>query len=329
MNASVARFNAEEVERKPGKVLIGTASWTDKSLITSGRFYPPKCSSPEDRLRYYATIFPLVEVDSSYYAMPAARVAQLWAERTPTDFTFNIKAFRLFTGHQTAPAALPKDIGTALGTAAKHVYYKDLPVELRNEMWARFREGIAPLKQSGKLAAVHFQFAPWVAFHSQNFEHIEHCQQQLAGYQLSVEFRNRSWFEGRHRAATLGFERARELVNVVVDEPQGSANSIPAVWEVTNPKLSSLRLHGRNHETWNKKGLTSSADRFNYDYSDAELGAFAEQIGAISASSVHVVFNNNYEDQGQRNARSLMAIMADDARLPRTIPAHNVPAEPT
>jgi len=66
-------------------ILIGTASWTDKSLITSGRFYPPKCSTPEDRLRYYSSQFPLVEVDSSYYAMPKPEVAQLWAERTPPD----------------------------------------------------------------------------------------------------------------------------------------------------------------------------------------------------------------------------------------------------
>src|SRR5438552_3127221 len=108
-------------------ILIGTASWTDKSLIGSRRFYPPGCNSAEDRLRFYASIFPLVEVDSSYYAMPSARNAELWAERTPADFTFNIKAFRLFTGHQTPPSALPRDIAEALGPADdKNVYYKDL-----------------------------------------------------------------------------------------------------------------------------------------------------------------------------------------------------------
>ena len=107
-------------------ILVGTASWTDKTLIASGRFYPPKCNSPEDRLRYYASQFPLVEVDSSYYAMPAPQVAQLWAERTPPGFKFNIKAFRLFTGHQTSPAAFPKDIAATIGPQArKNVYYKD------------------------------------------------------------------------------------------------------------------------------------------------------------------------------------------------------------
>jgi uncharacterized protein YecE (DUF72 family) len=231
-------------------ILIGTASWTDKSLIASGRFYPAKCNSPEERLRYYASQFPLVEVDSSYYAMPKPEVAQLWAERTPPTFTFNIKAFRLFTGHQTSPAVLPKDVAEALGPVEKrNLYYKDLPREITDEMWRQYREGIEPLKRSGKLAAVHFQFAPWVAYHPKSRDHIEECQRQLVGYQLAIEFRNKTWFEGKRAAVTLAFERERNLVNVIVDEPQGMANTIPSVWEVTNPALAIVRLHGRNHET--------------------------------------------------------------------------------
>ena len=114
---------------------VGTASWTDKSLIACGRFYPPGTGSAEARLRYYASQFPLVEVDSSYYAMPKPEVAQLWAERTPQDFTFNIKAFRLFTGHQTSTAALPKDVAEALGPVEKrNLYYKDLPREVTDEI---------------------------------------------------------------------------------------------------------------------------------------------------------------------------------------------------
>jgi uncharacterized protein YecE (DUF72 family) len=291
------------------RILIGTASWTDKSLIGSGLFYPPGCNTPEERLRYYASQFPIVEVDSSYYALPDPRVAQLWTDRTPDDFTFNIKAFRLFTGHQTAPSTLPKDIAEAMGPIGKkNIYYKDMPVELLAEMWRLYRAGIEPLKYARKLGAVHFQFAPWVAFHPRNLEHIEECQRQLDGFRLSIEFRNRTWFEGEHERATLDFERSRGLVNVVVDEPQGVTNSIPQVWEVTNAELAIVRLHGRNHATWNKKGLSSSAQRFNYDYTDEELGGLAKQIGSIAASSVHVIFNNNYEDQGQRNARTLALI---------------------
>lgn len=298
-----------------GKILVGTASWTDKSLISSGRFYPPKCSSAEERLRYYASQFPMVEVDSSYYAMPTPEVAQLWAERTPPGFTFNVKAFRLFTGHQTAPTSLPKDIAEALAPIAKkHLYYKEMPAELAAEMWRRFRSALEPLKRADKLTAVLFQFAPWVAFHPENRKHIEMCQQELDGYLLAVEFRNKTWFEGKRAAITLDFERTRKLVNVVVDEPQGIANFIPSIWEVTNPALTVIRLHGRNHATWNKKGLTSSADRFNYDYSDEELSELARMTHVLShqADLTHVVFNNNFEDQGQRNARTLINMLDDE-----------------
>jgi uncharacterized protein YecE (DUF72 family) len=187
-----------------------------------------------------------------------------------------------------------------------------MPLELLNELWRLYRAGIEPLRHARKLGAVHFQFAPWVAYHPRNLEHIEECRQRLESFRLSIEFRNKTWFEGEHGQATLAFERARSLVNAVVDEPQGMANCIPSVWDVTNPDLAIVRLHGRNHATWNQKGLSSSAQRFNYDYNDGELGALAKQIESITASSVHVIFNNNYEDQGQRNAKALTAIVGAD-----------------
>ena len=95
-------------------ILVGTASWTDKTLIESGAFYPPGCSSAEARLRYYASVFPIVEVDSSYYAMPNPSNSALWVERTPPEFVFDMKAFRLFTGHQTEPKFFPKDLQAQL-----------------------------------------------------------------------------------------------------------------------------------------------------------------------------------------------------------------------
>ena len=105
--------------------------------------------------------------------------------------------------------------------------------------------------------------------------------------------------------------RQHGLVNTVVDEPAGFTNSIPSIWEATHADLALVRLHGRNHQTWNLKGLTSSAQRFNYDYTQEELEALSENIHALSGKvgMVHVIFNNNYEDQGMRNARSLIAIL--------------------
>ena len=286
-------------------ILVGTASWTDKMLVESGLFYPPAVKSPEDRLRYYATQFPVVEADSSYYAMPTARNSTLWADRTPQVFVFDIKAFRLFTQHQTSPQGLPKDIRDALGPIEKtNIYYADMPDELLTELWQRFRAAIMPLQQAGKFDAVLFQFPPWFVYRPSNLDHIQRCAELLAGYQLAVEFRHRSWFEEKHREQVLGFERDHGLAHVVVDEPQGFASSIPPVWEVTCPKLAIVRLHGRNRETWDKKGLASSAERFDYLYSDAELLELAEQVRRLAANvgRVHVFFNNNYSNYAQRNA---------------------------
>ena len=294
-------------------VLIGTASWSSKTLVDSARFYPPGVTSAEARLRYYASRFPLVEVDSSYYAMPLPATAQLWAERTPDDFTMNVKAFRLFTGHQTSPAVLPKDIRAALPPSKKaNLYLRDVPAEIVDELWRRFIEALVPLRAAGKLGLVHFQFPPWLLRNAEGHAHVRMCVERMAGHTLSIEFRHQSWFADAHAtASTLAFERELGVVHTVVDGPQGFANSVPALWEVTHPHCALFRLHGRNAETWNLKGLRDSSERFNYDYPDAELGALAQQLErlAAQATTTHVVFNNNMEDQGQRNAASLAAFL--------------------
>ncbi|WP_321818395.1 MULTISPECIES: DUF72 domain-containing protein [unclassified Paraburkholderia] len=303
-------------------IRVGTASWTDPTLIKSKRFYPPGCSSAEARLRFYASQFPLVEVDSSYYSMPSASNSALWVDRTPAGFTFNIKAFRLFTGHQTPRDMFPKDMQPALPqNGKKNLYYKDIPEDIRSELWRRYFEAIAPLAIAGKLGAVHFQFAPWITSGPEGRAHVEHCADVADSRVLmAVEFRNKSWFDTAHAPSTLALERDRRLINVIVDEPQGSANSIPAVWEITNPELAVVRLHGRNHETWNIKEATAASDRFNYDYHNDELSDLSSRILEVAGvvARTHVVFNNNYEDQGQRNARTLMGILGgQDGHLPR------------
>lgn len=307
-------------------VLIGTASWTDKTLIASGRFYPEKATTAESRLRYYASRFPLVEVDSSYYAMPAAATAQLWAERTPAGFVFNVKSFRLFKGHQTQPKVLPKDIqqqiaGSALGSK-RTLYERDLPDELRDELWRRFIEALVPLRQAGKLGLVHFQFAPWVLRNRDGHALLRDRIERMQGHTVGVEFRNETWFRSeRAMASTLAFERELQVVHTVVDGPQGFANSVPAVWEATHPQYALVRLHGRNAATYNVRA-TSASDRFNYDYREDELSNLTVPIRQLSARvpKTHIVFNNNWQDQGQRNAATLMSLLGPAAaqrELPR------------
>lgn len=299
-------------------IRIGTASWTDKTLIACGRFYPREAKTPEARLRYYATQFPLVEVDSSYYAMPSPSTAQLWTERTPADFVFNLKAFRLFTGHQTSPTVLHRDIRDSLrGMPQQVFYYRELPPEIIDELWRRFIDALAPLKAAGKMGAVLFQFAPWVLRNRAGHAHVQECVRRMAGHTVAVEFRNRTWFEGEHAQSTLAFERELGIAHVIVDGPQGFDNSVPALWEVTRPDLAMLRLHGRNAASWNTKGLTASSGRFNYDYSEEELAALVPKVlkTAEQVKRMHVVYNNNMEDQMQRNARTMMQLLSKQKAL--------------
>jgi uncharacterized protein YecE (DUF72 family) len=298
------------------RILVGTASWTDKSLIDCGRFYPRKTMSAEQRLRFYASRFPLVEVDSSYYAIPAPQTATLWAERTPEGFEFNVKAFRLFTGHQTSPTVLHQDIRQALGPHLPlQFHHRDLPPEILDELWRRFIEALAPLRAAGKLTAVHFQFAPWMIRNREGLAHVEACVERMAGHLVSVEFRHASWFDGAHAQGTLAQLERLGVVHTIVDAPQGFTNTVPAVWAVTHPALAILRLHGRNSATWNVRGATSAADRFNYLYSEPELAELVPRLHAIGqhAQKVHVLFNNNMEDQGQVCAETMTRLLAASA----------------
>jgi uncharacterized protein YecE (DUF72 family) len=316
---NILLFSGIQSERVAAmNIECGTAGWTDKTLIACKRFYPRGCSSAEARLRFYAAQFPLVEVDSAYYAMPSASNSQRWSERTPAGFTFNFKAFRLFTRHQTSPDVLPKDIVMALASTApssgsrkKNLYYRDLPVEIRDELWRRYFEALEPLRQTGRLGAVLFQFAPWITSAPEDLAHVDECAARMAGYTVAVEFRNKSWLDDAHAPSTLAFLRERELVHVIVDAPEDVTNRVHTVWEVTNPQLAMVRLHGRNAQTWNPGAGASAADRFNYDYSDAELEELATAIRTVAsrAAKTHVIFNNCFEDQGQRNALTLMGML--------------------
>jgi uncharacterized protein YecE (DUF72 family) len=293
-------------------IRVGTASWSDKSLIDSGLYYPSEAKSPEQRLRFYAAHFPIVELDSSYYGIPTETSARQWAERTPEGFKFNVKAFRIFTGHQTPPAAIPPDIRAQLPQSEKkNVYYKDVPVELRDELWKRFADALLPLRQAAKLGAIHFQFPPWLVYNRDSLAHVLECRERMPLDLLATEFRSASWFNERHREHTLAFQRDHGLTHVVVDEPQGFKSSVPLVWAATNPELAVVRLHGRNAETWEKKGLQVASDRFNYDYSDEELAAMVDPVRQLAhqVTETYVIFNNNYSDQGPRNASTLRRLL--------------------
>jgi len=290
-----------------GQVRVGTASWTDRTLIASG-WYPPEADTPERRLRYYARQFGLVEVDSTYYALPAEQTAAAWAARTPAGFTFNVKAFSLFTQHPTPVAALPVDLRPAAEKAGKErVYLKDVDPVVADQGWQRFLAALEPLRQAGKLGAILLQFPPWFPISRSRKEYIVSCARRAAPDRVCVEFRNRTWMTEDNQQETLGFLAEHGLPYVCVDMPQGYRDSIPPVLAATAPDLAVVRMHGHSGK-WDSKDLY---ERFGYRYAEAELGELAPKVAALAqdAETTHVLFNNCYRDYAQVNARQLATLL--------------------
>jgi uncharacterized protein YecE (DUF72 family) len=287
-------------------IRVGTAGWTDKSLIASG-WYPPEATTPEQRLRYYARQFSLVEVDSAYYALPPERNAAAWAERTPPAFTFNIKAFSLFTKHPTPVRALPADLREAAGKAGKErVYLKDVDQSLVDQAWDRFLTALEPLRRAGKLGAILLQFPPWFPVSRSNKEYILSCARRVAPDRVCVEFRNHTWMTEDNQKETLDFLSAHDLPYVCVDMPQGFPSSIPPVLAATSD-LAVVRLHGHS-DHWESKDIQQ---RFRYRYSGKELDAWASQVERLAehAGETQVVFNNCYRDDAHVNAQRLATLV--------------------
>src|SRR5918911_1206576 len=185
-----------------GEIQVGTASWTDKTLLESG-WYPQTADTPEKRLAYYAKQFPIVEVDSTYYAPPAEQTAKLWAQRTPDGFTFNIKAFSLLTGHPSKVSALPTDLRPE--TDKKNVYPKDLPAQAYEDLWSRFLSALDPLVAAHKLGVILFQFPPWFTIRKSNKDYLLEVAARCKPMRVAVELRNATWFNGDNQAETLAF----------------------------------------------------------------------------------------------------------------------------
>lgn len=293
------------------RVLIGTCSWTDPTLLASG-FYPEGANTPEKRLQFYARNFPIVEVDSTYYALPSERNAALWVERTPDTFTFDVKAFSLFTQHPTQARALPRPLRSQLpqqAAAKPNLYPRDVPREIQAALWEGFCQALLPLDSAGKLGVVLFQFPQWFLPGGQSKDHILACQQRLPQYRIAVEFRNRAWLEERRREDTFKFLREHNLIYVAVDEPQGFRSSVPPMAEATSD-LAVIRFHGRNREAWEKKGITA-AECFRYLYRGEELAEWLPRIAALASQTgeTHVLMNNCYHDFAVRNARDLAGML--------------------
>jgi len=298
-----------------GQILIGTCSWTDPTLLATD-FYPREIDTAEKRLQHYAHHFPLVEVDSTYYSLLAQRTARLWVERTPENFVFNIKAFRLFTQHPTKLDAFPKDVRPTMPPLEKaNLYYRDVPEDVTDLLWQTFSDALLPLDSSGKLGVVLFQFPEWFFPSKASEEHLAECKRKLPQYRLAVEFRNGAWLSENRARQTFDFLKENDLIYVCVDEPQGFKSSVPPVVETTSD-ISVVRFHGRNKDNWVKKGITV-AERFKYLYSSEELGQWLPGLAELASEvrQLHVLFNNCYGDYGVRNARDIDRLIRSQPSL--------------
>ncbi len=297
-----------------GEARFGTASWTDPTMTAPGVFYPKGVSTAEERLRFYASQFPVVEVDSTYYALPYKKTAESWVERTPGSFVFDIKAHALMTGQPTEVARLPKAIREELSselTGKKRIYRKQMPAELLDAVYMQFREALEPLIEAGKLGAVFVQFPKWVFPSNEARELILETRQRL-DLPIAVEFRHGSWFNEKNAERTVKFLQDNKIPYVAVDEPQGFKSSVPPVVIQTNEELAVFRFHGRNKENWEKKDIAPS-ERFRYLYDEDELADWTPKIVTVAGQTkqTHVIYNNCFSNYGTTNAREAARLLAE------------------
>jgi uncharacterized protein YecE (DUF72 family) len=304
------------------EVRIGTCSWADEAL--SKHWYPPGVP-PGERLAYYAKHFDTVEVDSTYYRLPAEPMVARWAERTPEGFVMHIKAFGLMTRHPVKLEALPPDLRGEAPTDERGRV--DRPSrEFRGEVFRRFLEALEPLRTAGKLGGILFQFPSYVVYKDRSLDYLQWAREQLGEDEMLVEFRHVSWFDDEHRADTLRFLEELGAANVIVDAPriEGAKNVIPTVLALTSP-TTYVRFHGRNASTWNKRG-GSAAERFDYLYSDDELREWVGPLRELAeeAEQAYAFFNNNATSPDGRGGRMAQAA-ANAKALQRLLQAEKVP----
>ncbi len=286
-----------------GRILVGTSSWADPGFVKE--WYPPKLPARE-RLPWYAQRFELVELNSSFYAIPDRGAVHGWVEVTPPGFTFDVKAHRALSRHSAPVESLPPDLRELHGTP-----------DLEQALAERLVEETAPLREAGKFGTYLLQLTPAFSPRKHRLEELDALAGILGAHGLAVELRNRNWVEGEQREATLDWYADRGVTFVGVDAPAADNFQImPSIDAVTNPQVAYLRAHGRNTKGY----LTgrSVAERFAWQYTDGELEEIAGRARTLaeSAGEVHVAFNNNRGDDAPTAAQRFRALLGQEVPEP-------------
>ncbi len=266
-------------------IYVGLTSWGDHPSL-----YFNESTSSKYKLVDYSAHFPIVEVDSAFYAIPSVANVEKWCKETPASFRFVVKAYQGMTGHLR----------------------EDLPFDTKNDMFDAFKEAIQAFHKHGKLGLILFQFPPWFDCEPMNINYLRYIRQQLPNERIAIEFRNQTWFHTQMQDKTLQFLQEMRFIHTICDEPQAGVGSIPFVPEITHEDVL-IRMHGRNLFGWRNIGNTENwrKVRFLYDYSKEELMWLAEQIRLLEkrARNIYVLFNNNSDYHAAPNAKALLALL--------------------
>src|SRR5437764_7467697 len=212
------------------RVLVGTCSWTDRTLVNETDWYPRRSMTAAERLAYYAARFPLVEADSTYYFPPTPEMSASWVERTPDGFTMNVKAYSLLTGHPTFPHSLWPDLQAEVASEhrdKRSLYANHLPADAVEEAWDRFGHALMPLHSAGKLGAVLLQYPRWFTPKEANREELAAARRRLPDYDVCGEFRNGRRLADDEADRTFEFLESQDLPSVCYTDPQGSHRWLP------------------------------------------------------------------------------------------------------
>ena len=265
-------------------ISIGLTGWGDHPDLYS------EATAAKDKLFDYSGHFPVVELDTSFYAIPLPRTIEKWCKDTPDNFQFVMKTYQGMTGHLR----------------------DELPFETRNDMFNAFRNAADTFQKYNKLAMVLVQFPPWFDCSNKNVQYIRYMKQQLEQYPIAIEFRNQTWYAPSMKEKTLQFLKDNGLIHTVCDEPQAGSGSVPFVPIATHDKVL-VRIHGRNVHGWCNIGHGENwrKVRFLYDYNEEELQKLSEEISFLNqqAKKVFVLFNNNSGGHAAKNAKRMQQLL--------------------
>ncbi len=297
-------------------IYTGTCSWADPSFVSE--FYPePVRAKPRARLRYYASVFPTVEVDASYHALQPPDRAVQWAETVPAPFAFNVKAFAWLTWHDSSPGRLPREIFVLLPKplqAIKSLSPMRLPEEILTAVWDYFAAFLDALRLRERLGYVLFQFPKGQGYTPELFNYLDAWALYLENWPVAIEVRHRDWFEGKARGMLLGYLREHGFAHTIAD--LASVRYLPTPVVETTTDWSLVRFHGRN-PALAEKGV-STAQAYDYLYTPEELRPWVETTERLASDvrRLYLMFNNHFRGKSAQNAREIQVMLGERLRPP-------------